>query len=758
MKNQTTRSQAGFHATLVAVSILFILLMFNAGLAAIPSVSNIQVQQRVGSTVLDISYDLHDADGDAMHVSAVVSVDGGSTWTVPCRAVSGAVGPMIYSASGLTFEWDAGEDLLDFVGDHCQVRIFATDVFPYPEMEYFRIVQSDTLPMSSGVPDTLAFGLPLHLIWRASTPVLDGLPSQVIDEMDTVWPFTDGLLGYKWQLMEDGCNPELTDCWHPRYYDSATGDSVSYFAEGNQFVFQNNGSGFDPWTRVLESGEFAMRFNTIDIAGTEIIDPVGQDFSFVVNFDPETILLKGETDWAHPEDPEIYPYYTLLNDPEQVHYPFTEGERIPDRSYVVFKALFKDDARDQVLNPAYTMGVTGNATGLMNIFTGGNYSFNTGASSVDTDPAWDEGINGFYADTLGFMPSPRTEFTFRMVAVDEHGRRDGTPPEMSFQVGYPPCVQCLELLPNIGDQSQYSPDLACYDPDAGSHPCFGDASVFYIRQQGAAQLPDRSYMEFRDFAYMGIHKSTGLVSYSDSEFNPSVYYSFLTRVFSMAFLLQGQDDSREAWNDPLLRMMGWQYQVDYDCDPYNSIADGGGIDNIHSPTWGLDEPYAPGLEISPIDGVWRMTVDIVVPEQLVQLGPENFRAIIQYTMADGDAELADELFNKCIRQLSSGTVQAIALDQTRCGYFPQRPAQYHVFSDVRPPLEGPGSGTWRDCDPQYGSVDFSIEIFRGTMASLESVPVENNFQIIFQGMDDDFGCQADLYTGRLALPAWDAER
>ena len=261
MKNQTTRSRAGFYATRVAESILLILLMATGSMASMPSVSNIEVQQIPGSTVLEISYDLQDADGDAMHISAVVSIDGGNTWTIPCRTVTGDVGPMIYSASGLSFEWDAGEDLFDFVGDHCRVRLFATDVFPYPEMEYFRIVESDTLTMSSGVPDTLAFGQPLHLIWRASTPVLDGLPGHVVDEMDTVWPYTDGILGYKWHLMEDDCNPDLTDCWHPRFYNQASGDSVSYFAEGNEFIFQNNGSGFDPWTRVLESGEFAMHFN-----------------------------------------------------------------------------------------------------------------------------------------------------------------------------------------------------------------------------------------------------------------------------------------------------------------------------------------------------------------------------------------------------------------------------------------------------------------------------------------------------------------
>ena len=35
-------------------------------------------------------------------------------------------------------------------------------------------------------------------------------------------------------------------------------------------------------------------------------------------------------------------------------------------------------------------------------------------------------------------------------------------------------------------------------------------------------------------------------------------------------------------------MMGWAYQVDYECDPFNRIQDGGGNDNIHVADLGPD--------------------------------------------------------------------------------------------------------------------------------------------------------------------------
>ena len=757
MKIQSERIQRKCRSAGIVLSLFLMHFMASTGWAAIPAVSNIQVQQSTGTTILEITYDLQDDDGDFMHVSAVVSLDGGITWPTVCRTVSGDVGSMVASGSQLSFEWDAGADLNDFVGENCRVRIFATDVSPYPEMEYFRIVGTDTLAMSRTVPDTIAYAESLQLMWRARTPVLDGLPAEIINEMDSSWPYDDGIMGYKWRLMEDNCNPEISDCWHPRYYDQASGDSVSYFAEGVELVFQNDGSGFDPWSRLLDSGEFAMRFTTLDIAGTELLHPSLQGFSFVVNYDPETILLKGETDWAHPDDPEIYPYYTLLNDPEQIHYPFTEGDRIPDRSYVVFKALFRDDPRDNVVSPAYSMGSTGTADGIRENYTGGFYGFQIGSSSVDTDPTWDAGLHGFYADTLGFMPSPRTEFTFRMTAVDEHGRRDGTPDEMSFQVGFPPCVQCLELVPNYGDGSSYTQELACYDPEVGGHPCFNGDQDFYILEQGEAALADRSYLTNQGPIYMGIHKGTGQVYYSETEFDGLEYYSFPSDVYSMGLYLHGQDDSREAWSDPRSRSMGWRYQVDYECDPGNSIADGGGIDDLSSPTWGQTSPYEPGLEISPVTGLWKLKVDVVVPRILVDLGAENFRLVILYSMANGDAELADDLFNKCIRQLGSGQIQAIALDQTKCGFYPLRPAKYHVFTEVRPAASGPGNGTWRDCDPTFSGVDYSLDLFRGTMGSLDNIPVEKNFQILFQGSDGDLGCQVEGNREKLTLPHWLSE-
>jgi len=45
-----------------------------------PVIKNIQVQQRQGTRIVDIFYDVEDADGDVLTISVHVSFDGGNTF------------------------------------------------------------------------------------------------------------------------------------------------------------------------------------------------------------------------------------------------------------------------------------------------------------------------------------------------------------------------------------------------------------------------------------------------------------------------------------------------------------------------------------------------------------------------------------------------------------------------------------------------------------------------------------------------------
>ncbi|MCK6456030.1 MAG: formylglycine-generating enzyme family protein [Phycisphaerae bacterium] len=93
-----------------------------------PVVSNVTAAQRNdGSKLVDIRYNLADADGDACAVWCVVSADGGATWTVPALTFSGHVGGGIAPGVNRQIIWDAGADIAGAVRPNMRVRVFADD-------------------------------------------------------------------------------------------------------------------------------------------------------------------------------------------------------------------------------------------------------------------------------------------------------------------------------------------------------------------------------------------------------------------------------------------------------------------------------------------------------------------------------------------------------------------------------------------------------------------------------------------------------
>ncbi len=711
-----------------------------------PVVSNIQALQRPNSFIVDITYDLADPDGYASWVTMYFSPDGGSTWPTRCVSVTGDANNFVDPGTGHSVEWDAEADYPNLISDSCTIRVMAVDHAPWPRISSLwktDLAGQNATPLAN--PDTIAFGEPFRLNWQGYAPYVTDMDPMMLTSLDTVYPFDDGLLGYKYDLLIGDCIPDLEDCWSPRRFDEATGDSISYFGNITSLDFHNDGSGSDPFHELLPSGTLQFKLNTLDVAGLEIREYL-QFQELVVNFDPETIVLDGETDWAHPEDLAIYPYYILLNDPLQVHHPFQAGDRIPDRSYVVVKALGRDDSKDLRLDPGSQVGITGYLRGVRDNLLGGQFWFDT-ETSVLSPPTWPATCDTcFSADTLGFLTGPRSTFTINMQAVDEHGRRDGTPAELDFYVGYPPCIQCIEILPKSDIPSDFDETLECLTDTAPgtieAHPCFGDTTVLRVTEDGLGS----DNLEFIESAYMLVDKITGEthVVYEWGQGGDD-YYEIEAYIYRMTVLLHGIDDSRERWDSMDRRIMGWSYQVDYECDPFNQIQDGGGIDDIDLQNWG-ETPGEPGPEIEPVSGVWRLLVDVAVPRNLILMGPEIYRDIyLRYLVGIEDSEIRDRVFNDSTKQLGPGRVQAIALDQTRCDFLPVRPARYNIFRHVRPTVAGLPEGiTWRDCnlDQYVPGIMMDLDLSPGSMESLDGEPVWNYFRIVVETDTGDFECTA----------------
>lgn len=78
---------------------------------AVPAVSNVTASQRAGSKLVDIYYDVADADGDVLTVSVDVSDDAGAAFMVPATSFSGdGYGNRVTPGRQRHIVWDAGAD------------------------------------------------------------------------------------------------------------------------------------------------------------------------------------------------------------------------------------------------------------------------------------------------------------------------------------------------------------------------------------------------------------------------------------------------------------------------------------------------------------------------------------------------------------------------------------------------------------------------------------------------------------------------
>jgi hypothetical protein len=106
-----------------------------------PIIYNTSVAQRTdGSGLVDISYDLFDANGDLCEVKLKLSSDGGSTFAIipdPAQ-LSGDIGTDIAPGTAKAILWDAGAEGIDFDGDQYMLQFVAEDgTHPMPESFVF---------------------------------------------------------------------------------------------------------------------------------------------------------------------------------------------------------------------------------------------------------------------------------------------------------------------------------------------------------------------------------------------------------------------------------------------------------------------------------------------------------------------------------------------------------------------------------------------------------------------------------------------
>lgn len=109
---------------------------WSAAFAAVPVVSNVTSQQRTGTKLVDIFYNVADADGDLLKIRIEVSDDAGVTYAVPASSLTGAIGDNIAPGTGKQIVWNAGVDWDGEYSAQMRVKVIASDAKGLPGLEW----------------------------------------------------------------------------------------------------------------------------------------------------------------------------------------------------------------------------------------------------------------------------------------------------------------------------------------------------------------------------------------------------------------------------------------------------------------------------------------------------------------------------------------------------------------------------------------------------------------------------------------------
>jgi formylglycine-generating enzyme required for sulfatase activity len=156
-------------------------LLANFVWAATPVIANVLVSQRSGTKLVDVYYNLTDADGLSSTVWINVSGDGGQSWTIPSGSLSGDAGAGIAPGTGKHLVWNAGQDWNGQLVPNCKVRVFANDgTTPIPPagMAY---IPAGLFQMGDTFNEVGNDALPLHNVQ------VDGFFMDINDVSGTLW-------------------------------------------------------------------------------------------------------------------------------------------------------------------------------------------------------------------------------------------------------------------------------------------------------------------------------------------------------------------------------------------------------------------------------------------------------------------------------------------------------------------------------------------------------------------------------------------
>jgi len=518
----------------------------------------------------------------------------------------------------------------------------------------------------------------------------------------------------------------------------------------------------------------------------QVADPIGGEKAYLGNQpDPgslvDTYILNGELDEAFPEDQQVYPYYIVRHGPEAGTYSFSEGDTVPDGAYVVLKARATTDETSLSrfnFQGQFNAGAQIRGNGIW-------YTFSSTYSDADLTPGWFDKYNRVASDTLGFEVGPfRYDVAMRglLNLSDDEVYRDNSPDTLVFHGNFPPCVQCIEVG-NIETEPVYQYGDPCY-----GQTCLDERPRLQVYRQYDPRYvaDDPEVLKILNPSQLiYVRTASGEISFEEPV-DPSTWKVMPGIQYSYLVYLHGKDHPREHWPESgggfnrgvHERIKAWRYQVDYEMDVSNAIADGGGTDGIdflsgvdvndNDPDPLLSDFY---IETNPAlggaAGAWALRVTVGVPSILLEAGRDAHWGLLRALYAASPAPPAGSPEEEIIAwqaepatqdaysawklttmQFSSGTIQAIAADESTCDWRLQTNS-YHYYQKTRIP-----DPNGRRCEDQaYDQPGFNelgnIDLEDFIAYSDDSVPTVKEFDLELYPQSD-----AEPFTPGEDPPGW----
>ena len=135
--------------------------------AADPLVSNVRSAQRAGTKLVDIYYDVADADGDRFAISVAVSTNGGASYDFPATTFTGDVGANITPGQNKRIVWNAGQDWPNKFSANLRFRVTASDSTVPPPPSGMVLIPAGSFQMGDTFNDSPDYWgeRPVHTVY-----------------------------------------------------------------------------------------------------------------------------------------------------------------------------------------------------------------------------------------------------------------------------------------------------------------------------------------------------------------------------------------------------------------------------------------------------------------------------------------------------------------------------------------------------------------------------------------------------------------